>query len=179
MFETTLKDAIFLIKNKKNPEIHHYNLGMHPGINWYIKTIIPDDTYDSDEIKPIIHGWKKLENENKHLVRITDAAVDWDGNILPGWRTIWLNHQIDVDWKIEPTTLHMVYDIVEYDIGINNGGKLVEKWASKVNEMESLPKQDTDFITDIFSFLSTFSSDKRSKINRKRLRILQDETLQS
>ena len=163
-------ETVRTIDHLKNPEIHHYNNGSHPGVSWYIKTIIPNATPDS-AVYAISRFWEKLQELHPRLVKIGNSAYDWDGSKIDGWCTVWVNVRIDlsVSWS---DNKGFEYKIVDFDEGLKiSAGKLL-KWL----ENSSFPdgcSAEYSRLLEISSFLQTHTVEEKSRKKRSQLRVLE------
>lgn len=172
MFEQEAKLLLESLKRLRNPEIYHYNAGTHPGISWYIKTVIP--AYDVDgEAKKVVDLWRDLSSLHENLVKINDVAFDWNGNRINGWQTVWIDHDIDVILGNPEGSGNFLYEIVDYDTGLNLAGKRAYKWIMDAWDGSNMLSRDLiDELKTISSFLSTFTGKTKILQNRKKIRVL-------
>lgn len=157
----------------KNPEIHHHQHGSHPGIKWYIKTVIPGFNMLTDETYQLWSMWNYLSDHFPNLIKITKVSYNWDGKIIPGWWTIWLDQKIDIrviwdkkdgfNWKM-----------VDFDAGLNLSAIDIEQLF--VNNIDNrLSKENTAQYKEIHSileFLKTYTI--KRKDNKKRIRVIEN-----
>jgi hypothetical protein len=158
-----------------NPEIHHFNGGTHPGdVRWSIKTIIPGELIINDQTKDILILWQTILYYHPTKVSIIERAYDWNGNIIDGWWTVFLDQTIDI--------IVTDYGTYEWDVVDFNTGMKV--FASKqIDKLKSLQHSGqiksgevySDQMLDILEFLKTYTSDENSKLKRNNLRILDCE----
>lgn len=84
------------LRNKPNPEVHHFNNGNHPGPSWYLKTVCP--TPHLKQIDKCGYGnmWLNLAAECPDKIRLVPHAYDWNGDKIPYMVSVWIevNHDI-------------------------------------------------------------------------------------
>ena len=177
MEESKLNATLETIKGSKNPEIHHYHYGHHPGPKWYIKTILPGPKILNEQTMPLFAAWRSLANKMPSAIRLTDIAFDWQGDNLHGWWTIWLNNDIDIVWTWDKN-LGLTSKIVEFDYGLKENITCIEHLVP----VDNIDRQDTNenvsyqTLREIIDFLGSYTSDKQSQLNRNKLKVLsQDE----
>lgn len=178
MLERQLDAALNTILDSKNPEIHHYHRDSHPGARWYIKTILPGPFLLTNTTDVLFSTWKRISEKHRNLVRIVDSAYDWQGDILPGWWTIWLDASIDITWDInDGTEMHHV--IVDIDTGLKISAVETRKWmdSNLINRQSGDHSLSYDRLCEITDFLATHTSEKRSQENRRNLRILDTDEI--
>lgn len=117
------------------------------------------------------------------FVKLTNTSYDWDGNSIPRWWTIWLDQRIDicVIWSREDG---FNWKMVDYDEGLKLIAIEIEKMISAQSDDRQTNDDSLQYkqINYIIEFLKTFTTDKRSKTNRKKLRVIEnaevfDETI--
>jgi hypothetical protein len=165
-----LTETIRTIDHLRNPEIHHYNNGSHPGISWYIKTVIPHADPE-DPVHEISQFWEKLQKLHPRLVRIVGTAYDWDGSKIPGWSTIWLNAKIDlaVSWSEDQG---FEYKIVDFDDGLKISATKLLEWLKSSSSPNGSPAEYSRLL-EISSFLQTHTFEEKSRKKRSQLRVLE------
>ena len=107
-----------------------------------------------------------------------DSAYDWQGDILPGWWTIWLDASIDITWDInDGTEMHHV--IVDIDTGLKISAVETRKWmdSNLINRQSGDHSLSYDRLCEITDFLATYTSEKRSHENRRNLRIMDTDEI--
>lgn len=178
MLDRELNAVISTIEAGRNPEIHHYNRGSHPGLGWYIKTVSPGPDIITDETFMIHQFWKRVSGNHPRLVRLVDSAYDWSGTPIRGWWTVWLNDRIDVKWQYDPSD-GFDYHIVDYDQGLKSSAKNMREIIDGL--LRSRPTDDNSVsyerLAEIVEFLRTYTTDQRSKQNRAKLRIIADDQI--
>jgi hypothetical protein len=148
-----------VLRTHRNPEIWHYSASLHPGVNWYIKTILPNHPANNNATD-IVRFWHKLESLYPKQILITETAFDWNGNKIQFCNTIWLNKKIDIKIKIDDLG-KFDYDILDYDEGLHDSAK-------ELLLLEPL----TPELLDAVEFLIRFTPDKKSKLLRSKLKVL-------
>lgn len=178
VLERQLDAELNTILDSKNPEIHHYHRGSHPGARWYIKTILPGPALLTNTSDILFSTWKRISEKHRNLVRIVDSAYDWQGDVLPGWYTIWLDNGIDITWGIEHGS-EMHYVIVDIDTGLKISAAESRKWmdSNLMNRQSGDHSLSYDRLREITDFLETHTSEKRSQENRRNLRILETDEI--
>lgn len=172
MFEKETKILLDSARSLTNPEIHHYNAGTHPGVSWYIKTVIP--VSGSNHINcQLFDIWKNIELKHEKLARIESTAIDWYGNVINGWGTVWLDRDIDVIIYTEEKTGQLSYRLTDYNSGLNESGKNLLTWFRDNLEQQGLiTGEHSDKIHDVAAFLSTFTGKTKSMRNRNKIKVL-------
>jgi hypothetical protein len=79
------------------PEITHYVMDSHPGINWYLKTVVP---LQSDP--PVITYWQQIAHMHDNLVQIQPIAYDWQGDAIPACASVWIHMHNHVQLQVNP-----------------------------------------------------------------------------
>lgn len=173
-----IEQTLQAITGSKNPEIYHYQHGSHPGIKWYIKTIIPGTGILNDDTYTLWTMWRHLSEHFSHLVKIVDIAYDWDGSLINQWWTIWLDQRIDVrvSWTRE---LGFNWKLVDYEDGLKLSAieisSIVNNMCNnRLTEQELLKYKQLSYILE---FLKTYTTDKRSKENRKTLKVIENDQI--
>lgn len=178
MLDRKLTDTVHTIEDGKNPEIHHYHHGSHPGISWYIKTVIPGPTVCNQNILVILDFWQKISSCNPSLIRLVDSAYDWDGVRLHGWWTVWLNVGIDVSWSWDES-IGFSYEIIEYHEGLRSSASRIRNWLNQASTTRHLSDDQIHYekLNVIAGFLETYSSESESRAKRSRLQVISDEEI--
>lgn len=176
MIISEIEQTLETIIGSTNPEIYHFQRGSHPGIKWYIKTIIPGYRLLTDDTYTLWAMWRHLTEHFPNLVKITNIAYYWDGKSIPGWWTIWLDQKIDirVSWSREAG---FDWKMVDYDIGLKMSAVEIEALLETNYLNDRLSNLDVIHykqILYILEFLKTYTPDKRSKANRKKIRVIED-----
>lgn len=161
------------IEGSKNPEIHHYNHGVHPGLRWSIKTILPGPDLVSTETSILFNFWNGIQRKHPYLVRITKLAFDWNGVRLDGWWTIWVQDRIDIIWN--QTEDGFSYHIVDREVGLKASSRsLVQILDSRHTAGD---QSSYNVLLGIAEFIKTYTGDHQSKINRSKIRVLDNGDL--
>ncbi len=79
------------------PEVTHYVNGDHPGISWYLKTVVP---ITSDP--PLLQYWEQIAAAHDNLVQIVNSAYDWQAHLIPNCVSVWIHTQNHVQLLVEP-----------------------------------------------------------------------------
>lgn len=177
MLDIEIESALNIIEDCYNPEIHHYQQGKHPGLKWYIKTVLPGPSIIDRETRPLFDFWRSLENRHSKHVRLTESAYNWSGMIVPGWWTIWLDERIDISWSWS-TERGFDYQIIDHDLGLKNSGALIETLLS-ASDIRHPSHSGISYLRllNIANFLKTFTSEKKSRENRSKIRIMHDDEI--
>jgi hypothetical protein len=174
VLDRELDNTLDTISGFKNPEIYHYQRGIHPGLHWYIKTIIPSTSLIEPNVKNICKMWEEVQIRLPILMTVTDTAIDWNDNVISGWKTIWLNNSIDIE-----ITSNFDWKIVDYDIGLKHS----MVWISSLLDDMIASRQTNNIsvsyekLQEIVNFLKTYTTDYRSKENRSKLRVISDDQI--
>jgi hypothetical protein len=155
-----MDDLQDILSTRSNPEIKHYQAYTHPGVNWYIKTVLPDNR--TDDSAYLNKFWDRLEDLYPKIIRITDLAFDWNGNRIDYCRTIWLRKEVDIIVTFDNGKLD--YSLIDYDEGLNISAK------NLINETEGDLKKAMELIA---SFTPESVSDKK----RKNFKVIDNEPL--
>ena len=178
--EKELEVTLDTIEGSQNPEIYHAQRGVHPGQRWWIKTIIPGSKILNDDTHPLFLFWHALQGRNPRLIRITNKAFDWNGNLIENWCTVWCDIKIDVDWTYSRLN-GFEYEIVDYDIGIKKSAEKLKEWINADLDIRQIDQRPVSYdrLQEIAEFLRTFTAESRSQKNRSMLRVLENEQIQS
>lgn len=178
MINRELKAALDTIEGSINPEIHHYRHGTHPGIKYYIKTILPGPYILNESTAPIWKFWNELSRIHPRLIRLVEKAYDWEGSIIPGWWTIWLESRIDIQWNFVQNS-EIDYKVVEYEIGLKLSAKNAMDTLNDISTRQT--KDDNacyEKLEEISVFLGTYTSDDMAERNRRKFMVISDDNLQ-
>lgn len=175
VLDRELDETLGLIRDSKNPEIHHYHRGSHPGIGWYIKTILPGPNILTDDVYPLFAMWQAIQKRMPSKVNLANRAYGWHGEPIDNWWTIWLNNRIDIEvtWS---RTDGFDWSMVDYDVGLRNSATRIIEWANANiddRHRDGIPVS-YGHICEIASFLETYTPEHRSRQNRSKLRVLTD-----
>lgn len=181
MIDQGLENTLHTIRDLKNPEIHHYHRGKHPGIKWYIKTIIPGPKILNNDTYVLYNLWKHLESRWPKLIRLIECAYDWQGDSIPYWYTVWLNERIDVriSWNRNDG---FSWNIVDYEIGLNSSANDALEIIDNSLTAARHSQQSTvcyNELCNILEYLKTWTSDKKAKTNRQNFRIIDYDEIPS
>lgn len=168
MFEKEVRSLLNSPRSLKNPEIHHYNLGSHPGVSWYIKTVIPISGRDWSENRMTLF-WKTIELQHGNIVRISNVALDWYGNTIDGWGTVWLDRDVDIVVKMDESTGNVSHVLTDYNSGLNESGARLLEW---INQQGPTFLEELGKLQDVAAFLSTFTGKTKSTNKRKKIKVL-------
>lgn len=178
MQETELNVALNTIEGSTNPEVYHAQNGTHPGRRWYIKTIIPGPKILNDDTHPLFLFWQTLQSRHTKMVRMSDTAFDWKGNIVKNWWTMWLDEKIDINWTYTRND-GFDYEIVDNDIGMKKTAEKLDLWLNEdidTRHINNLPIS-YERLHEITEFLRTFTTEHRSQLNRSKLRVLDNDQI--
>lgn len=84
----------FLLENK-NPEMRMLERGIHPGKNFWLKTIFPNPETRLDSEK-YGYRWINLFLSYPDRVSIVKSAFDWSGEEIPNTWSAFLYRDVDV-----------------------------------------------------------------------------------
>ena len=165
-------NALNTVKDSKNPEIHHYHRGSHPGITWHIKTVIPGERLLNSNTAALHALWKHLETRYPRMVRISNQAYHWNGDIIPGWITIWVDTRIDiiVTWTSEDG---FKWEMIDFDQALKKSADTIIYNIAQ-NRHSGDDQVNYQELVEIVDFLKTFTSDKASQENKSKIRVLDD-----
>jgi hypothetical protein len=168
-FDTTIASIL----DSVNPEIHHYRQGLHPGHKWYIKTIVPGPEILTEHTYQIYIAWQDFCQRHTSLAKLTNIAYDWQGQIIPGWFTLWLDSRIDVKWKWEPDQL-LVCTIVDFAKGLQQSGIESRNWLLSFEQSRQSSGSNVCLknLLDITNFVETWTNESQCRKNRERFRII-------
>jgi hypothetical protein len=163
-FDFTNVDKI--LKTKPNPEICHYQNNSHPGVNWWLKTVIPNHPSNCYALD-IVKFWNRLAKLYPTQILISDIAFDWNNNRIDYCQSIWLNKKIDIKVKIDEDG-DFDYDILDYDEGLYISAK-------ELLLLNDLPIE----LLDAVEFLIRLTPENKSKILRSKIKVLDDIQLEA
>jgi hypothetical protein len=172
------EDAISTVEGYRNPEIHHYHHGSHPGSTWHIKTILPGPTVLNDDTHVLFSFWRRLQENHPNLVLLGKQAYDWQGNLIPSWWTIWLDEKVDIIWSWSREN-GFEYEFVDFEIGLKASATLISSMIGGDDSRLSTRKSASyKRLHEIAEFLRTYTTDKQSRAKRANLRVItNDEVL--
>lgn len=175
MLSGEFEQTLHTITVSKNPEIYHFLYGSHPGVKWYIKTILPGYNILTNDSYPLWAMWRHLAEHHSDFVKIVNTSYDWDGKLIPNWWTIWLDQRIDIviSWSREHG---FNWKIVDYDIGLKLSADDIYKILSETSDNRQ-PNYDSlhyKQLCYIIEYLKTYTTEKRSKSNRKKLKVIEN-----
>lgn len=165
--ELDIQEAFGIIETSKNPEIHHYNHGFHPGARWYIKTIIPDRKIIQDSCLPLVDAWWTFAEQNASVIRITDVSFNWNGDRIPGWNTIWLDQRIDVSWYCDRDT--PTFKIIEHDAGIRSSAEKLNLYFDQATG----DQDEIEKLREVAAMLGSYASKDHITKKRATIRVLE------
>jgi len=172
-----LKVALNTIEGSTNPEIYHFHRGSHPGIKYYIKTIMPGPYILNDNTAPIWRFWTELSNVHPRLIKLVDIAYDWEGNVIAGWWTIWIENRIDIRWVYEENTV-VDYHLVEYDVGLKLSAEDAIETLDYISNRHTADDHACyEKLKEISVFLRTYTSDNIADRNRKKFTVVTDDNI--
>lgn len=150
----------------RNPEIHHYNQGTHPGINWCIKTVLPMKSHSDPSLHAFIDTWHRLAADFPSRVRIIDEACDWMAQPIKGWNTVW----IDQDHDVVVTCLdgHVTLDFIDHERGVRASADLIRSTFS----VDGCQADILERFENAVSALSTYSTQRQTKQNQTRIKAI-------
>ena len=161
-----MNGAMAMLDAHRNPEIHHYNQGTHPGINWCIKTVLPMKSHSDPSLHTFIDAWHQVAECSPSRVRIINEAYDWMAQPINGWNTVW----IDRDHDVVVTCLddHVTFDFIDHDAGVRASVALIRATFS-VNGYQA---DVLDRFENAVSALSTYSTQRKTKQNQNRIKAI-------
>jgi len=175
VLDRELDSALTAIEDCYNPEIYHYQHGKHPGLKWYIKTILPSPRMLNDDTCVLFNFWKSVEARHMKHVCLTNVAYGWSGQPIPNWWTIWLDSKIDIVWSWSREH-GFDYELVDYNIGLNLSGNSLES-AIEINDTRHTGSSAVSYekCTNIANFLKTYTSDQRSRQKRSLMKVIEND----
>jgi len=177
VLEREIQATLDTIQGSNNPEIHHYHYGTHPGVRFYIKTILPGPIILNNDTYKIWKFWKDLEKKHSELIKLVKRAYDWQGNKLLGWWTIWLDQRIDIVWNYSADT-GFDYNMVDYEIGLKlSADKSLSWFDALTNRLHPDDKVCYRQLEEVADFLKSYTSDELAKKNRKILKVLDNDQI--
>jgi hypothetical protein len=167
-------DAINTVEVERNPEIHHYHRGSHPGSTWYIKTILPGPTILNDDTYVLFACWSRLQASHPNLVFLGKQAYDWQGKTIPGWWTIWLDEKVDVIWSWSRED-GFIHEFVDFEIGLKASASLIQTMIiPDDSRLSSSRSASYSRLHEIAGFLGTYTTERQSRKKRANLRVICD-----
>lgn len=162
------------INDLPNPEQWHAKLSTHPGAEWNIKTIIPNHSIAETNVVRICDLWMMLHQLHPELVTITDKAVDWHGNLINGWQTIWTKDGWDIRIKHKGNGLP-TYEIVPFQ----ESSKLIAKDVldmipEQLAQSNESDRQGLEILTEICDTIVSQVSELDSQMMRKNLKVIDE-----
>jgi hypothetical protein len=87
---------------------------LHPGIQWYLKTIIPNENTCTDSAFALLNAIKAIQHHDPTLILITEAAFNWDQQYMPHWHSLWVRSGYDINFTLlDDNTID--YEITKQD----------------------------------------------------------------
>jgi hypothetical protein len=177
VIDKTLDATLDIIYGTSNPEIHHYHKGSHPGIAFYIKTIMPGPSILNEETYILWRSWCAIHEKHSQLIRLVDKAYDWQGATLPGWWTIWLDQRIDITWNFTIES-GFEFEIIDYADGLKISASKSLNWFNAIsNRHQTNDIVCYDRIEEITEFLGTYTTDKSANEKRANLRVIENDKI--
>jgi len=159
------------LENSVPPEITHYQLGLHPGPNWWLKTAIPKQDNPLD----LMNVWQIIDTAHPKLLKITPYCFDWQQNLISTASTIWIKQGLDVDLKFEGKEFN--YTVLSSDVTFNIWGSEIRKHLRrkenrnlKENDPETWQKMD-----HVAQLLKSWTTEKQAQVRRQMLRVITNE----
>lgn len=159
-----------LISSTIPPEISHYQYGHHPGLGWWLKTVVPQN----DPIG-LLKIWIAITDHHPGLVLISDQAYDWYGQTIQNCCSIWIKENTDIDLAVCDNNIK--YVIYPFDDATNRWGnrlrtKLV---AYGKNKSDNFDKDNWHKLLEIASLLKQWTTNRQAQVKRKSWKIVRNE----
>jgi hypothetical protein len=161
-------DVWELLDSTVPPEVTHYREGSHPGMGWWLKTVIP-----SDQTCSVTKAWQTLAEKNQNMITLVEVAYNWHGQIINGATSIWLRNQQDVDLDMIQGQWH--YVIRPYDESVNVWGhRLADsiKIWHKFNKTSASSNHGWHKLKDVAKLLQNWTSNQQAQIKRKGFKLV-------
>jgi hypothetical protein len=149
-------------------EISHFRNKTHPGVGWWLKTVIPNRM-----VEPELFGfWKVISNRVPYLVRIVDQAWDWNGEVIQGGASIWVKTGKDVALEFKDDELG--YAVQDYGDSMNAWGTILSQILVENHDLDD-PDQDSNLknIQAITDFMSKWTTDSQAANRRKNFKVVE------
>jgi hypothetical protein len=171
--ENDFDSTIASILDSINPEIHHYRHDRHPGYKWYIKTIIPGQEVLTECTYQIYTSWQDFCNRHANIACLTNIAYDWQGQIIQGWWTLWLDTRIDVKWSWQPDQ-HLSCTVVDFAEGLQKSGIESRDWLLSLAQSRQSFNGNLcfDSLLQIANFVKTWTNETQSRKNREKFKVI-------
>jgi len=162
-----------LLSESIHPEITHYQKSNHPGIGWYLKTIIPTIDVASFDSLEIYNYMVEISNHYPSLLCITPQAYNWKQETIPNWHTVWIRDGMDLHITIDSMGC-ITHEIDEYQVGVKHHTHVLWQEISNLNldNFSEQQKEHLEKIADVIQFLHTYTDEATSKLARKNFRVI-------
>jgi hypothetical protein len=165
-----------LLEENPHPEWHHVNAGSHPGEEFYLKTVCPDPALADLDIHGLGEAWHQFARDSKEHILITEQAFDWTGELIPGWNSVWLNMNYDVQYSLrEPRGMAFrVLPRIEGEIHASQWLKDLlgrsRALASSLQDVEDL-KRLQEISNDMSGMFAHILAEMKSQMNRQNFKV--------
>lgn len=156
-----------ILENSVPPEITHYQRGEHPGVGWWLKTVVPTNSQS-----PIYLAWDAIQQKHPRLVRMEPTAYDWFQTPIVNTSSVWINQKVDV--TLSETDNQFSYVLGDYDTSFNIWGvKLIQELEQQ--KSPELDPHDWHKLCDVAYLMKSWTTDRQANNNRKGLKIVKHE----
>ena len=159
------------LENSVPPEITHYQLGLHPGPQWWLKTAIPK----TDHHLNLAEVWGSIQAQHVNLVLITPHCFDWHQNLISTASTIWIRQGLDVDLQF--LGQDFTYSILSSDVTFNQWGSLLRKHLRRKQNAQFKLNDPTTWqkVDHVAQLLRSWTTDKQAQVRRQMLKVITNE----
>jgi hypothetical protein len=160
------------LKNAIPPEVSHFRNNSHPGIKWWLKTVVPNRNID----ELLYEVWQQISTRIPSTVRLVNMAFDWHGNIIQDGVSIWICANKDVVLEYREDGL--------FDYSIEDSGDTFNAWGIVLNrfleenhnmseEPENSPLRE---IQEILEFMAGATTETQAKERRTGFKVISNES---
>lgn len=143
------------------PEVTHYQNNTHPGMGWYLHTVIP---HSVDHV--INQTWQHVIRSHPAWVCTMPTAYDWLADVIPHSCSVWFRspHYVHV-LKVWPDC---AYEIWSQDQAFNYWGTQIAGWA----QSENSHAPDIHKLMHVTQFMQTHVSAHQAAHKRSQFRVI-------
>jgi hypothetical protein len=151
-----------ILDNSIPPEICHYRQGHHPGVGWWLKTVVPN----SDPIE-LLKVWQALAAKHHGLISISAWAYDWQEALIPNCSTIWIRDGADIELRCQD--LDITYVIYPFDDATNSWGNRLRRQlnAYRLRSPKNFDKHSWHNLAAVAHLLKHWTTERQAHVNRK------------
>lgn len=149
------------------PEITHYRQGHHPGVGWWLKTVVPN----SDSLD-LLRLWMALSQKHSGLIAITSWAYDWQENVIANCSSIWIREGTDVDLRVKHQ--EYTYVIYPFDDATNSWGTRLRRQLNsyRAKMPNNFDKGSWHNLLQVANLLKQWTTERQAQVKRKAWKVV-------